>query len=138
MRPIVIDANIVFAAFIRDGATREIILNREWDLRSPSWLWEEVVNRYTWLQAKSHLEARPLEELFRQLRHRITEIPDALVVAKKQEALKRIGKAGKKDAPYFAATLAVDGILWTHDTNLKNHAGIETITTSELLEQSGQ
>src|SRR3990170_2929035 len=99
MCPIVVDANIVFAAFIRDGATREIILDRELDLRSPPWLWGEVAARYGWLQEKTGLPAPVLDELLRQLRDRITDIPEPAIEAHREEALKRVGAAGRKDAP---------------------------------------
>lgn len=132
-KPIVIDANIVFAAFIKDGATREIILDRGLDLRSPPWLWEEVAARYDWILEKSKSPETLLDQLLRQVRARITDVPEDLILMHKEEALKRTGKAGKKDAPYIAAVLAVDGVLWTHDGPLQRAGQVETITTKQLL-----
>lgn len=133
-QPIVVDANIVFAAFIADGATREIILDRGLDLRSPPWLWEEIAARYDWLLEKTNLSRSALDELLRQVRDRIIDIPQAAIEAKRETALELVGKAGRKDAPYIAAVLAVDGTLWTHDKTLANDAPIETVTTSRLLD----
>lgn len=136
MRPIVIDANIVFAAFLRDGATRELILDRGLDLRTPPWLWEEVAGRYAWLRRKSGLSAPALDELLRQLRTRVIDIPAPAIEAHRKEALRRTTKAGRKDAPYVAAVLAVDGVLWTHDATLAHDAKVPTITTAQLLAES--
>lgn len=133
MKPIVVDANVVFAAFVRDGATREIILDRQLDLRSPPWLWEEVAARYGWLLAKSRLTRPALDELLRQIRDRITDIPEAAIQGKREEALKRVRRSGRKDAPYVAAVLAVDGVLWTHDARLAKEADVETLTTAQLM-----
>lgn len=134
MAPIVVDANVVFAAFIRDGATREIILDRGLDLRSPTWLWEEVAARYDWLLEKTKLPRPALDELLRQVRHRIVDIPAAAIEAQRDEALRRVPTSGRKGAPYVAAVLAVDGVLWTHDKRLAGEAEVETVGTEELLE----
>lgn len=134
MKPVVVDANIVFAAFIRDGATRELILDRGLDLRSPPWLWDEVAARYGWLLEKSGLSPPVLDELLRQVRTRIADVPEELILLHKAEAIKQAGKSGKKDAPYIAAVLAVQGVLWTHDEQLAKEGRIDTITTKDLLD----
>lgn len=134
--PIVVDASIVFAAFIQDGATREIILDRELDLRTPPWLWEEVVARYEWLLEKTKLSRSALDELLRQIRDQIIDIPEAAIEAERDEALERVSKSGRKDAPYVAAVLAVGGTLWTHDKKLAEEADVDTVTTARLLDAS--
>jgi predicted nucleic acid-binding protein len=134
--PIVVDANVVFAAFIADGSTREIVLDRGLDLRSPAWLWEEVAGRYDWLLQKTNLSAAALDELLRQTRDRIVDIPEASIEQEREEALELAGKAGRKDAPYIAAVLAVDGRLWTHDNTLADEAPVRTVTTGGLLDEA--
>lgn len=134
--PIVVDANIVFAAFLADGATREIVLDRGLDLRNPPWLWEEVAARYDWLLEKTKLSRSALDELLRQVRDRILDIPEAAIEGKRAKALELVGDAGRKDAPYVAAVLAVDGTLWTHDKTLADEAPVDTVTTERLLEEA--
>lgn len=131
-KPIVVDANIVVAALLRDGTTRELILDRGLDLRSPPWLWEEVAARYALLEKRSGLARAALDELLRLLRDRIADIPAPLIEAHKADALRRTRRAGAKDAPYIAATLAVDGVLWTHDTALAKEGLVPTVSTRDL------
>lgn len=137
MRPIVVDANIVFAAFLRDGTSRRLILDRGLDLCTPPWLWDEVVARYEWLQAKTKLPRAALDELLRQLRDRIADIPTQAIEAHRDEALRRVKRSGRKDAPYVAAVLAVEGVLWTQDGALAREAGGPVITTQGLLAEVG-
>ena len=132
-KPIVVDANIVFAAFLRDGATRELILDRALDLRSPPWLWDEVAARYDWLRTKTGLPAPSLDELLRQVRSRIADVPAALIEQHRAEALQRTRRSGRKDAPYVAAVLAVGGVLWTHDDVLAAEGYVPTVSTADLL-----
>lgn len=132
-KPIVVDANIVFAAFIRDGATRELILDMGLDLRSPPWLWDEIVGRYEWLRVKTGLAPAALDELLRLVRTRIADVPAALIEQHREEALARTRRSGRKDAPYVAAVLAVEGVLWTHDEALAAEGYVPTVTTADLL-----
>lgn len=132
--PIVVDANVVFAAFLRDGKTRELILDRGLDLRTPPWLWDGVAARYAWIQQKTGLPRRALDELLMQLRDRITDIPAVAIEVHRQAAIRRTKRSGRKDAPYVAAVLAVDGVLWTHDARLAREAGVPTVTTADLLQ----
>lgn len=127
----------MFAAFIRDGATREIILDRDLDLRTPPWLWDEVVERYDWLLEKTNLSRPALDELLRQIRAAIIEIPEAAIEAERENAIARVTKSGRKDAPYVAAVLAVGGTLWTHDKTLAEEADVDTVTTARLLDETG-
>ncbi len=132
-RPIVVDANVVSAAFIRDGRTREIILDRDLDLRTPPWLWEELAGRHDVLAAKTGLNPAAMDELLRQLRARIADIPGEAIERRRETALRRMVRSGRKDAPYVAAVLAVHGVLWTQDARLKEDAKVPTITTEDIL-----
>lgn len=127
---LVVDANIVIAALIRDGPTRELILDRDLDLRSPSWLWDEIAARRDLLREKTHLPDRALDVLEAVLQASIQTIPDAAIVAHIPAAM---DLADPSDVAYAAAVLAIDGTLWTHDQALIDTATYPTITTAGLL-----
>ena len=137
MPPIVVDANVLISAFLGDGATRELILDADLDLWTPPWLWEELAARYAWLQSRTGLPTAGLDALLRQLKERIIDVPVEAIELHRDEALRRVGARSRKDAPYVAATLAVDGVLWTHDKRLVNAARVPTTTTADLLNRVG-
>jgi len=130
--PIVVDANIVLAALLKQGLTREIILDRGLDLRAPPWLWGELANRRAWLKSRLHVSDSVIDDFVRLLQSRITEIPMALLELHREEAVRRVGKSGLKDAPCVAAVMAVRGVLWTHDATLAKEGRVPTITTKGL------
>ncbi len=132
MAPIVVDANVVVSAFLKDGASRELILDGDLDLRSPPWLWEEIAARYDWLRERTGLSMPALDLLLRQLRERILDVPADAIEKYRAEGLARVGSANRKDAPYVATVLAVDGVLWTHDKRLVKSAKVRTVTTASL------
>ena len=66
---LVLDANILFAALIKSGKTREILLNDELTLFAPEFLISEFTDHLGELENKTGLEEKKLEELF----ERITE-----------------------------------------------------------------
>lgn len=131
--PLVVDANVLFSALLRDSTTRRLILDGGLDLYAPVWLWEEADARRDFLLRKSRLPPAVFDGVWAALRERIETIPVAAMVAHAGEARRRCRDAGAKDAPYVACALAVDGAIWTHDGALRREAGVPVVTTAELL-----
>ncbi len=131
--PLVVDANLLFSALLRDVATRRLILELDRPLYAPAWLWEEAASRREFLLKKSLLAPAVFEAVWAAFQDRIESVSEAMMAIHATEARKRCKRSGSKDAPYVACTLAVHGILWTHDATLRLEAGVPIITTAELL-----
>jgi predicted nucleic acid-binding protein len=51
---IVVDANILFGALLRDSTNRNLMLHGNLDLHAPEWLWDELTRNREFLVKKSH------------------------------------------------------------------------------------
>lgn len=132
---IVVDANVMFGAFLRAGSTRELLVHAPLSYYAPQWLREEVERRLPWFQERAHLSNIAARELMESLWARIQPVPVSSLAGSMTEATRRCQVSGAKDVPYVACALAIEGILWTQDKTLLSEAGVPTITTPELVKR---
>lgn len=128
---LVVDANIIFAALIRDGATLELFLEPELRLFGPEFLFEEIGKHKTELARKTRLGQGELEQLLILMRHRMTIVP-------KEEFVHYLEKAERispdpYDAVYPALAMRLDILIWSNDKKLKEQTAVRIYSTKDLL-----
>ncbi len=130
---LVVDANVIIAAILRDSTTRRILLGNEVLPVAPGIIIDEIVSNIREISAKSSLSEdacrRVIEILTRHLRLlSLPEYADFL-----PEAIESIGGRDASDAPYLAAAMAVgaDGI-WSHDADFSSQRRFKVFSTKQL------
>jgi len=130
---IVIDVNVLISALMKDGRTRQILVNnRELEFCVPSYYRPEFL-KYSGEFAKRL--NRPEKEIRRTMKQvfelaRIKEF-------KRQEYKEFLHEAKQispdpKDAPYFALALKLNSPIWTNDKLLKSQSKVRIISTPEF------
>lgn len=127
------DANILFAALLRHGTTRRLLLHGDLDLHTPWVIWDELDRNRSMLVRKSRATPASFDLLVGGLRAAVGTVGPEVLQPFRLEALRRTGPKDRLDAPYVAAALALGADLWTHDRRLAAKAGIPVVTTAELL-----
>lgn len=135
--PVVVDANVLFAALIADGTTRHLLLHAGLDLRSPATIWDEFDRNRGELVAKSRTTEAAFDLLVDLLRDRIADVPLAAVRPHLDDAVDALGPAHRLDAPYVACAMAVGGTLWSQDKALGERAPVPVVATAEVVERVG-
>lgn len=133
MASIVVDANVLFGALLRDGTTRRLILHGQLELHTAAWLWSEFERNRQLLLDKSGASGHSFDLLVEALRARIRDIPDDVLRATLPEAERRLGPRDVADAPYVAGALAIGAWVWSHDKRVAKKAGVPVVTTEDLL-----
>ena len=133
---LVVDANIVVAALLKDSTSRRLLLRaRKIRLYTPEFINEEL--------------SKYLGEFSKRLKVKEAELKLAigrLMLASKMEVVplreysEFIGEAREitpdvKDAEYFALALKLGCPLWSQDAKLKKQSKVEVLSTKELLEK---
>jgi len=131
---LVIDANILFAALIKDGFTRKLLMERGEILYAPDYLMDEFSRKSSELEEKTGM---PKEVLLRKLTEFI-EISDMIIIGEVElkefiEEAKRINP-DPKDVPYFALALKLNCPIWSADKRLKKQDKVRIIDTKEMIE----
>jgi len=134
---LVIDANVLFAAFIKNSTTRRLLLTKTptpLRLYTTPFILEEAYKYRKLLARKASINENELMGLMLEL----VSASNIEIIGKdelsrfKEEAAKVSPR--KNDAPYFAVALYKKCRLWSNDKPLKSQGSVVVITTKELLE----
>ncbi|HIH30617.1 TPA: PIN domain-containing protein [Candidatus Micrarchaeota archaeon] len=134
---LVVDANVLFSALIKDSATRRLFFDEELELYAPEYVLEEFAEHRKEIMQKVGRGETGFEGVMAVLRSRITVVPAAAFIRHMGKALQ--ASPDKGDAPYLAAALSLGGCaIWSNDKGLKEQKEIKVVSTSELLFALGQ
>lgn len=113
---LVVDANVLLAALLKEAVTRELLLDTRLRLYAPEHLISETLRHLkasASLGKRIQLSANDLEELFYLLTQEIETVSKKEFASRMNEALKIAPH--KEDAPYLALALARNIPVWSND-----------------------
>jgi len=130
---LVLDANILFSALIKSGATRELMLAKELRLRTPEFIISEFLKYIDLIASKTGVEPKQLKilmlELLTQAEVEIIPISELKPFLEKAKQL----SPDPDDAIYLALALRSKCGVWSNDKALKMQDEIEVYSTKDLL-----
>lgn len=133
---IVVDANILVSALLKDSITRRTLLSRKrQELFAPEFIKEEVFKYSEEFAKRLKVEKKSVEETLALL----FETSKIMIMPTKEypEFLPKALQISpdKNDAPYLALALRLDCPIWSQDKALKKQSFIKVFNTTELLKQ---
>ena len=132
---LVIDANVLFSALIKNSFTCSFLFNDTFHLFTPEYIFTELEKHKEELMNKTE---RTTEEFFRlveTLKRRIVIVPLEELVLYVEEAEKLT--PDPEDMAYFALALKLNCAIWSNDKRLKEQNKVEIYNTHELDKLSG-
>ena len=135
--PVVVDANVLFGALLRDGTTRRLLLYGGLELHTPPTIWDEFERNRPELLKKSRATEAAFDLLVGALRDRIGDVPLLLIRERMVKATAKLGRGGGLDAPYVAEALALAATLWTQDKELRAKAPVPVVSTEDVVAALG-
>lgn len=129
---LIVDANVIFAALIRDSITAKLLFVDDLHLYTPEFLLDEVKKYHKYLSTKTHRSKEEFESIYNVIKKRIAFIPMNYI-------LPFIEKADKispdpDDSIYFAAALKMNIFIWSNDKRLSEQDEVKIYTTHHLYE----
>lgn len=127
---LVVDANIVIAALIKDGITAELIFEPRLRLFAPEFLFEEICDHEEELLRKT---ARPKEDYDTIM----LSLMEAITIVPREEFGHFLGEGGDvspdpDDFVYFALALRLKAAIWSNDKRLKGQERVAVYSTTDL------
>jgi len=129
---LVVDANILFAALIKEGLTAELLISDELNCFAPEFLFDEFSKYEQILLAKTKRSKTEFTQYMNILKEEIEIIPQKEIMSfiKKAETI----SPDPKDLVYIACALATNSKIWSNDKKLKEEQEeVKVITTEELV-----
>ncbi len=129
---LILDANILFSALIKNSKAAELILSDKIDFITPEFVIAEFKKYKKDIIEKTHRSDEEFQKFFTILSSRIEIIPS--------EELKPFIDNAKetcpdnKDVPYFAAALKYKCPILSQDSELKKQDEIKVYNIKELIE----
>ncbi len=132
---LVVDANILFSALIKEGTTRRLLLHPEVTAYSPEFIAREFLEHKAELASKSKMTNTQVDQSARLLLENVKLVPDQ-ALAPYLPAAKSLTK-DKDDWLYIATCLSVNADLWTMDKEFQTQKRVRVWTTNDLLKELG-
>src|SRR3989338_9191005 len=131
---IVVDANIIIAAIIRDGKCREILTNSNFEFLSPDFVLEEIWKYKDYILERSSISENDFLFLIGTIFNNITLVAHEDYANKIKEA-ERIMKNDIRDVPFAACYLALNcNGIWTNDSDYQGIKELELFSTKDLID----
>ncbi len=130
-----VDANILFSALLREGATRRIWFLPELELYAPEYLIVEFLKYKKYLREKFKGTDGEFGLFSQKLVSQIKLVKDSELEPFLPAATSLI--KDPKDWLYLACALKADTIIWSNDKGFKEQKRIRAKNTDELLKELG-
>ena len=131
---LVVDSNRIIAALIKEGPTRKILCNAEFEFLTLDYVIEEVKKYQKYILEKSNMTEEQFDLLFMLVMDNIHIVPEQDVKKCMPEAINIMKHIDLDDAPIMACALAIrnDGV-WTEDKDFERQKRIKVWSTQDLL-----
>lgn len=131
---IVVDANILFSALIKDSTTRDLILKYDEQFLIPNYVFIEIEKYKDEILRKSKMNSKEFNDLFNLIIEKFSVIHTNIFKIFVKEAQHLVGEHSPEDIVYIACALAFsDCILWSNDKKLKWQDKIKVFKTEEMI-----
>ncbi|MBS3148122.1 PIN domain-containing protein [Candidatus Woesearchaeota archaeon] len=127
------DTNILIAALVRSGVSREILLHPSIEFILPEYALEEVEKNWPEILKKSRLPEDELRIIFDDIKQKITIVPFEEITELKKAA-EIMDSIHPNDSPFIALALSVrnDGI-WSQDKHFEQKKVVKVWKTQDLI-----
>jgi len=128
---LIVDANILFAALIRNNKTSDLLFREELHLFTPEYIFSEVSKYNSLILKRTNRTKQDLKKFWNILEKQIQAFPLSEMKARIKEATKI--SPDPKDIQYFALALHLNASIWSNDKALKTQSKVKIFSTEDLL-----
>ncbi len=128
---LIVDANVLFAALIKDGVTANLMFIDRLHLYAPEYLLDEFEEYRSEILKKTHRPSDKFDEVLSEISARIHFVPinefDSMIKAAEEIS------PDVDDSIYFALALKIGMPIWSNDTRLKKQSAVRIFSTTDLV-----
>jgi len=131
---LVIDANVIFSALIRDSVSRQILKESGWKFYYPEKGLEKIEKYRNYIIKKTKLDEEGFEELLDSILDCVELISDEVFVHNFPESTRLIGHIDVEDVSYLALALSIDNDgIWSDDRHFEKQNKVRVWKTEDII-----
>jgi len=130
---LVVDANVLFSALIKEGKTIEIFLNPFLNLHTPKFVLEEFEKHKEEILNKTKRTGQEFESTFDRIKEIVRIINEEEFFGCLDEA--ETISPDPDDVLYFALALNLRCPIWSNDKKLKEQSQVKIYSTEDLAKE---
>ncbi len=132
---IVIDANRIIAAVIKNSTTRLILTDENFEFITPDFTITELEEHKEEIKTKLKISDRELKLLFELIFENIIVLPSEEYAEFEEKTMNDI--RDPDDVSYLAACIATNAAgIWTHDPDFLEQKKVKVFTNIDMLKMS--
>ena len=132
---LIVDANVLFAALIKEGLTAELLISDKLQLFAPEFLFTEFAKYKQLILRKTHRNEEEFNQFLEILKEQISIVPKKEITPFMDEANKI--SPDPKDTIYLALAIALKSNIWSNDKKLKqDQTKITIYSTDDLIKKT--
>lgn len=132
---VIVDANILFAALLKDGMARRLMFNPDLQLYAPEFIVREFLKHRAYLLEKYAFGQDKFGRLLSLLVSSVRLIPDRKLEPFLPAAHSLI--EDPNDWLYLAAALRENAVIWSEDKGMKMQSRVKVYTTKSMAREFG-
>jgi predicted nucleic acid-binding protein len=130
---LVVDTNILIAAMLKAGTTRNLLFNSTFSLYAPEHITSEIFKYKKEIMEKGKMDENSFGLVFSLVLSQVRIVSKEEFSGKIKEAT-HICEKHPEDVPFVALALHLRVPVWTHDKAFSKHSEIKTVSTQEIIE----
>ena len=130
---LVVDTNRLIAALIKNGASRSILKNTEYNFFTPEFALEEIWKYKSLIQKKAGISEQEFSVFLFLLSYKVKFISSEEYTKQMPLAVSIMGHIDKKDVPFIAVALALNASIWSDDEHFVKQNKVKIFKTEDLL-----
>jgi predicted nucleic acid-binding protein len=128
---LVMDANILFSALIKDGTTARLLFEPALKLYVPEFIIEEFGKYEDIILKKTSRTRQEFAYIMGAIKEVVVVIPEEEYSEYVDEA--RVASPDENDVMYLALALKLKCSIWSNDKKLKNQNKVDVYSTVDLM-----
>mgnify|MGYP001603034803 CR=1 FL=1 len=131
---IVIDTNVFISALMKEGITRDLIVNSQDNLLTPEFGFSEIKKYKQEILEKSGLTDNEFEELLIDLLRYVKIVGTEDIFHCKKQADEIMKDIDPDDVIFIATALACNALIWSDDEHFQKQNTIKVLKTKDLVD----
>ncbi len=127
---LIVDTNIIVAAILKRGLTRNLLFNSNLYLYAPENLYFEITKHEREFMQRMGIKKKEFEDVLLVLGNSLEILPLVSFEGRKKDALNLA--PDRDDWPYFAVAMLKGCPVWSNDKRLKQQKKVKVLSTEEL------